>query len=1466
MADTAYERFLKDEEAVSIQPKEPKIKNLDEVKQSIQEELVKISEPKKPVKWFAESADPKSVLNLYYTLNPTKRLTDMFMMRQAGEPLIDPKERIKSIEVEEKDYISGLDEVAKGIDAGLYDLAHGMGSLLFTGIDLATNTDFVSDFDEFMKDKEPDRPETWRGGLTSLLVQYGLPGGAVQKVLGRIPAVVRMKKAANIIKGGKARKISQVSIRAAEGATLVGVTDFLASEPGRESIFVTPENTEGLSGRKRAAAEFRNKIKYGAEGTLVGGGFPILGKFTQLGYKYGLAPVVKGSAKLGAKGINNLTIRPIELILGNKLAAPVTTTAAKAVTNASKFAISKVLAPALVSAMSGKVVKQLPSFDKWRLKSLTSPDVVDRRIKRLDNFLSGFRSYGKAPKDIEGVTEQVTFFIKDRARKIDRTIEGLENTAYKLAKKFEDQYNTATTSPPIQKYNLDVVDEYLKGQRKLTDLPKEFQALAKDLSNDIKKIMSDFKSVLPKGKQADELAKELANIEINDINKYLVRSFKTFKNPEFVPDPKAMKDGSDYIVSNVIKKNRGSMESAKKSFPDLKPEAAYQASAKMIIEDILRTGKAEGKSPLRQLREIGSRILDNKKFKFLKTGEELPSQVKNLLGPERDLKASVAYTTSEAISSMANKKAVDYIAQSGLKNGWLFRNLDDARNAGFVRAQQIKEVPRLGIMKSDLQELWASPEYVQMFLGAGNDLDKLVNLPIYRQMLQMKVGVQIGKTLYSPQTQVRNVTSAALFSLMNGHIGNRASVTDAMQMVARDIFRAGKGIDEVGFNNYMSKLVGLGVIDENVVASEMKAILTQLKDGSISTTDKLFDKLMKMAPTDKVARLYAGGDNLWKQYGWEYGKSQLSQGLKNIDEIAEWFRYMGKEFDPVNIINGSKKTYDDAIEEASAYLLRNTYPTYSKVPPVIQQLRKLPFGNFISFPAEILRTGTNIISTGLKEAAHPNQAIRQMGLRRLTGAFLTSYAIGKGVTETAQFLTNSTESQWDAYKRSSAAPWDKNSNLVAIKGWENGESAAINFSYFNPYDSLFAPLEAAITQAQKQNLNPQETEDFVMDLMFGEQGPVIELLSPFISEPLGFDRFIDVTVRNGRKKEGGSVFTDSDALGDKFIKSLGHIMDGIKPGVLTSGEKIADAVAQDLTKGGKPVNLRDELLALFTGTRIIRIDAKKDLRYFTSNMNRLLRAVDETEDFYSVENFASRTPTDTANKFKKMQDEAFRIQKEMYIRMKDLQLLNIDDSTIRRIMSKSGTSKSLIRNLMNGKFTPVNYSENRFKSKVQAVADQMERLNKDSNFYYIENRDFLFPRSELNEVKSEYRGKEFFEETFNEETKEFEGGYYPDKETYQVDEKGNLMYDNNGNPMLEEGFIKQQFKKIPGMIKDLLTPGTGPGINTSKLPLQPLPPQPAATGITATAAAPINPATGLTQVETALLSPGEQAIRLKQRA
>ena len=65
-----------------------------------------------------------------------------------------------------------------------------------------------------------------------------------------------------------------------------------------------------------------------------------------------------------------------------------------------------------------------------------------------------------------------------------------------------------------------------------------------------------------------------------------------------------------------------------------------------------------------------------------------------------------------------------------------------------------------------------------------------------------------------------------------------------------------------------------------------------------------------------------------------------------------------------------------------------------------------------------------------------------------------------------------------------------------------------------------------------------------------------------------------------------------------------------------------------------------------------------------------------------------------------MQDEAFRIQKEMFIRIKDLQLLDLSEDQIYDIMKKSGVSKKLINNLLDGIFTPVNYSKARFETKI----------------------------------------------------------------------------------------------------------------------------------------------------------------------
>ena len=1460
---TAYERFLKDkEQEIELQTLPGDIRDIEDAKKVILKAIEEGTEPKKPVKTF-ELPDAATTLSLYYRLNPTERLGQIL----AGQE--DPFSKIKKLkkELPEKDYISGLDEIAKGVDKGLYNIQNSIPRMMLAGTDLIADTDLLSKLEKATEIDDPGEVSTARGKIAEVLTQYGAPGGLVAKVVGRLKPILKMKKAADAVKGGNLRKVSKIATRATEGATIVGVTDFLVAEPGRNSLFFEPESTDGLTGRKKAAAEFRNKIKYGAEGTIVGGGFPILGKFTQLGYKYGLAPFVKTTAKLGAKTINATTIRPLELILGSKLAQPVTTSIAKGLEGAGRLTIQKVIAPAIVSAIARKGIYQLPPFETWRLKDVTSPNVVERSVKKLDNFLSWFRSYGEQPKDIEGISEAADLYIKGRAKKFDQLYNALERKAYNLAKGFEKQYNTATVDRPTQKYYLDKVVEYLLDQTKLNALPKEFHILAKDLRKELTNVKTEFNKSLPKGRKADDLAKELIKTEADDIKKYLVRSFETFRNESYVPPKEVFDEAKEYVLQKIILKSPLLRNEARKASKETTAIDSYNTMAESIVNEILRVGRVEGQNPLEALRKIGGEKLRSDKYKFLQSGEELPEVIQRLLGKEKDLKASIMNTTGQMIASMANKRAADLIAEQGLKNKWIFNSVEEALANGKPNVQRIDKIARIGNMDSTLRGKFAAPEYVQGFAGETGRLNGLMQDQYYRFMIGFKSGVQMGKTLYSPQTQVRNVTSAAFFAFMQGHIGHHASVTNAMKMTLDDIFKAGqRNIDETEFQNYVEKLVRLGVWDENVVASELKAVMDAIKKNQINTTDKLMDRLFKMAPTEKVAKLYAGGDNLWKHYGYEYSKSQLSTALKNIDEVADWFKHMtGKEFQKINALTGARKTLDDALDEASAYLIRNTYPTYSKVPPAIQALRMLPFGNFVSFPAEILRTSANTIMIGLREMQHSNAAIRQMGIRRMVGALMTSFAVGKGVTELSQVLTNTTGAQWDAYKRSAAASWNKASNLLAIKGWENGKSKAINFSYFSPYDSVWAPFSSAIAMADKQNLNPQETEAFVLDLMFGQEGPVFKFLSPFVSEPLGYDRFIDVTTRAGRKKEGGYIYTASDDLTAKFYKSLKHVIDGIQPGITVSGGKIISALQKDLSAGGKPINLKDELLALLAGIRIIDIDVKGDLKFKAATTNTLLRAVDEKEDFYTSKGFVNKPPSTLEKKFEDMQEEALRIQKDLYIAVKDMELLDLSKRQIEDILISSGMNKKLAGNIVDGEFTPVKYSEPRFERKIKEVKDAMERFSEESEMYdYYTNKNFLFPKRQFDRIIRKYNRKKFFEETFNEETKEYEGAYEPGKNSYKTDKRGNLIFDEKGNPIPERGFIGRTIEKGIETIKSLPSRFGLPGQDLfGKAPEKPLPSTPMPNEQVIQTASVTNQ--GLTPAENALLSEEEKMIKLRSR-
>ena len=1434
-------------------------------------------EPPKPVRYIrplTESFKPleeqkdSSAARLVFSLNPMLRIQINEGLAKKEGKYVDINEMLKSRD--EKDYISGLDEIRTGIETGAHNLGTSAGRLLFMGTNFIANTDFLEKFDAIMERNKPEEPETWRGDLIELLTTFGAPGAVVTKILSRLGKVGKISNVANKMNNHKA---SKVALRAIKGLATVGLTDASVSYEGRPTLFVNPESTKGLSRRKKAAAEFRNRIKFGFEGAVVGGGFPLVGKSLQLGYKFLGRPLMEPVAKLGLKGINNLTFRPVSYLLTspklgsvpNPLTPAVKKTAEK-LTGAGNFTVNKIIGPMIANGFTPKKGwSQVPPFEKWRLGDVSKKG-PNARLKIADNLIYWLRSYGKAPKDIENVTEQVGLYVKKKARRIDKIYQDIEAQSYKLAKQFETRYNGNKTSPVGEKYFLDQIDDFFRGKVKLNDLPKELQTSTQELKKHIEDVMKEFAKALPKGKDADDVVKTLYTSLNKDIKNYLLKSFKTFTNPNYAPDEKLIDNAADFLAKNVISKNKDYKIAAKTTYGNLKNMSdMHFAYGKDLARKILVEGKQEGRNPLATLKDIGQNILRNKKYTFLKTGEELPDAIQKLLGVEKNLKASILFTTADVVATNAQKRAADFIAKQGVKNGWLFRNEAEAI-VKYPRARQVKDLPQIGnYLKTELSNLWTSPEFVEMFKGTGGQFNRSVLAGFYRNyILRPKALVQAGKTLYSPTTQVRNVTAGSMFALLNGHIGHNASLTDAIRIVMRDIFKAGKNIDNREFNNYIEKLIKVGSIDENVVASELGAIFNKIRAGNIKTEQELTQELLKPSSlTEKVARVYAGGDNLWKIYGHEFDKSMFSQAFKSVDDVADFFKHMGDDFSKTDLVSNVPKSLDEALDEAAAYMIRNTYPTYSKVPPVVQGIRELPIGNFVSFPAEIIRTTSNNIAMGLKMATHANPKIRQMGIRRMMGAGMTLYGIGKGISETAYYLTNTTENQWNAYKRAGAAPWDKNKNLIPIKGWKNGESAFINFSYFTPYDMFDDTIDAAINQAMSQNINPQEVNSYVTGLLFGENGPVRELLGPFIAEPLGFDRFIDVTTRGGRTKEGFRIYTDADMEQDLravITKSINHIIDGIKPGVLTTAEKIKMGFEGDLSRSGKAINLKDELIALFTGTRIMRVDTKKDLKFIASNLNRSLRSVDETENFYTVEHWKTHTPGDMIREFTKMQEEAFRLQKAVHIKIKDLETLDLSKSKIIEILEDSGLNSTLADNLAYGRFTPINYSEKRFETKMKYIKNWLKQQQKENpGEYYNLKRSFVFPERGFDKIISNYDDNKFFpNEIFNKETKQYEGGYYPEREDYLTDKNGSLIKDNNGNPIKDPSGSQEFLQKNVPIIKDKIKNIINPlGDVMGKAPVAPLPNTPTPR-VQTTALK--NPTTGLTRTQTALLSPTEQVI------
>lgn len=688
---------------------------------------------------------------------------------------------------------------------------------------------------------------------------------------------------------------------------------------------------------------------------------------------------------------------------------------------------------------------------------------------------------------------------------------------------------------------------------------------------------------------------------------------------------------------------------------------------------------------------LGSILFLNKQEAYRRFFDSLIDLNKRITDPAKKM----IYTADEAFSYGVNTNNLKKIS---------FKNKEFAENV-FDSA----------LMKD---KYFAKPEIVNALRGTDAVFSNLFDIPVYGTLMKLKGVAQIGGTIFSPVAQVRNVTGNAFVALVNGLYGGSTSLSDSFKIITQDIFKGAK-INPKLLQDKIDDLVRRGVIDQNVQAQELKQLFEQASKGKVT-----LDTFMNNQYVKRAVDIYQGADSGWKIFADSFYQNAFGTALKAenpallkvgtkayddfIREAKDWFNTVAKqEFDPKNYLTGLDKTPLDIIGEMSSFLVRGTMPTYSQVPKAIRGLRNLPFGNFVSFPAEIIRNSANIISIGARELTSTNPFIRQMGARRLMGASAGFGGIGYITKKTAEALTGVDEDKMEAFQRSFAAQYQKNSTLIPVSAPdENGNFKYYNFSYTNPYDSLVRPVNAVLNAFADGSLNKNSVDKIVMNALFGNTatgttGAVGEFFAPFTDESIGTERVFDIVFRDGIKREGGKVFYPQDDLNTKISKGIQHIAGGIVPGAARSVQRIWEGATGKFTDAGTIRDMSTEFTAITTGIRIEDAKPLASMPFIVTSYNKDKQNVDKK--FAEIAYRPSATSEQRLDAYKNYLIESFDSQNKMYQVIKDGTTIGIDETDIKDIVGSRLNNKKETELLFNGVFKVPTFNEKAFDSMIKRL-------------------------------------------------------------------------------------------------------------------------------------------------------------------
>ena len=1272
-----------------------------------------------------------------------------------GEPVNDGKQFYDDT------YIG---ELGEGIVSGVIGIGEGLVGLGAMGVDIIADTNYgdqVTEAAEAARDALGLDPEGIIGKGAEIVTQFVVPG------LGAAGLVAKGAKVARAAKGLAKTPMTKAERFSLAGKELAaaGVADGAVSTDGMTTIGdwvdMGPTQTSdliGLSGREKALARLGNRLKVASEGALVGGvaqgalmgaGKALGGAGRTLGQtEFGQVSAKAASEKIDQAG------RKIDNLLERRLLAKPG--------SADELGYFKTkLADAIAFSRYRGYLPEQAATKRELLDGQVQVQIkkADRILKDLETEIDSFvkkAPEGEGSLDRVGVMSKLESFLTEpdaavKARVLKELPQGVRQNALRMRNHIDKLSDDVLKSDFLKENKFTVdgknindlieqnINSYLRRRYKIFEDSKYVP------TDESVKVADDFFRV---NKQAAE--KELTELARGDVFGELSDDFLSANGLQKVPG----KDGVEIKVGAKV----------------------TDAVAQKARENFL------GRYSIKSREKLGGGRMarDRLETGMFMSREDVPKALRQLLGEVDDPREAYLGTIADLAQFTAVDDYFGTIAKMADQNsgiGKLFVNgnkLDPNQQKALTQQGYIKLGGEDGA-SSGVQVVGRQADELEKLVGRSGwgSLDGFyVPAPIYKDLtrqilaedsvgtaalrglfgtfLKAKGISQYSKTVLSPITQVRNFTTALTFATANGNIpviGRGSSLKDSAQAVFANI--TNKGSDEVFAD--LADAQQRGVLGTNAELREIQDTLNKGLDISARDPKNFIEAVAGTGggAREKLARgvgkltkpleaAYQGSDDFWKYFNYNAEQAHLRNALKGSSPDDQ-IKYLTKGMDDVEVDSLMKRAeankgdvLDELIKNRAAQIVRDTVPNYNKASSGLVQLgRRLPIGNFISFPAEIYRTGFNIVKQGLDDMASDIPAIQTRGRNRLLGFTMTTAVVPAAALEIAYATTGVSREEMDAYKRSFAPRWEKGSVLLPLGKTEDGKIQYMNFSTSNPYDVLTRFANRAINEADDAVREGKDVGQVLEDVALGTLSEVFE---PFMSEAMLTEALIDVTLRGGKTATGAEVYSGSDDFGARQGKKFLHVMDTLMPNVIpanVSGGKLEpsrflrgvlgseDGLITSQDKMGRERSALGEFARQATGVSVLEFDPKRGLEYNGYRLSQL--QTDAKRTFNRVTDDANANSATLLNAFQQANNDKLRIDREYYQVIEDLRSMGLSDADIRRELKKNNIGG--IKGIMRGEFEPFKVTTKNFKemrgagifdqfprAEIQEIRRQMNRL------------------------------------------------------------------------------------------------------------------------------------------------------------